>query len=213
MLACQRGGAGPGLFPEQDPGRCTATAAFSELANLPSPDKHPLVLTYRKLSFKLRTKTFRCGRTGPVLRGHIPVLGADRGFASSPRGPPAPRRGGRAGPSPGTRNRKRAATAAHIAVLHDGVLHCDDDREGQLGNFSLYPEAVEIGVFGSKADPLPEDKSAQMPSAEGARRPSTGRRARGPSWQSPGRGSPACGPPWVGLPPSGGAARGLLPSR
>ena len=165
MLACQRGGAGPGLFPEQDPGRCTATAAFSELANLPSPDKHPLVLTYRKLSFKLRTKTFRCGRTGPVLRGHIPVLGADRGFASSPRGPPAPRRGGRAGPSPGTRNRKRAATAAHIAVLHDGVLHCDDDREGQLGNFSLYPEAVEIGVFGSKSDPLPEDQSAQMPSA------------------------------------------------
>ena len=120
--------------------RSTAVAAFSELANLLSPDKHPLVLTYRKLA--LRTKTFRRGLTRPVLRRHIPALGPDGGFAPPPRGPPAPRRGGRAGPSPGTRGRQRAATAAHMAVLHDGVLRHDDAREGQLGDVSFYPERL-----------------------------------------------------------------------
>ena len=190
--------------------RCTAIAAFSELANLPSPDKHPLVLTYRKLA--LRTKTFRRGRTRPVLRGHIPALGPGGELASPPRGTPAPRRGGRAGPSPGTRGRRRAATAAHMAVLHDGVLRYDDAREGQLGDVSFYPDAVEIGVFGSKTDPLLEGQSAQMPPAEGPP-PRPGIGCTGPPGCHPGRAQPARGPPRVGLSPNRSATGGFLPRR
>ena len=44
--------------------------------------------------------------------------------------------------------------ADHMAVLHDCVLRYDDAREVQLGDVSFYPDAVEIGVFGSKTDPL-----------------------------------------------------------
>ena len=93
-----------------------------------SPDKHPLVLTCRKLA--LRTETFRRGRTRPALRGHIPALDPSGGFAPPPPPPgePPPRDGGRAGPFPGTRSRKKAATAAHMAVLHDGVLSHDEAR-------------------------------------------------------------------------------------
>ena len=42
------------------------------------------------------------------------------------------RRGGWAGPSPGTGCRNQAATTAHMAVLHDGVPRYDDARKGQL---------------------------------------------------------------------------------
>ena len=51
-------------------GRYSQTiAAFSGLANLPLPDKHPLVLMYRQLA--LHTKTFHRGRIRHILREHI----------------------------------------------------------------------------------------------------------------------------------------------
>ena len=140
------------------------------MTNLPSPDKHFLVLTYRDHKLALCTKTICHCSTRPVLRGHTTALDPSGGVASLPwiQGTPALLRGGRAGPSTCTRSRKEAATAAHMALLHDGVrvVHYDDARECLLCNISFYPDAVETGVYGSKMDPLIEGQSAQMPPAE-----------------------------------------------
>ena len=53
-----------------------------------------------------------------------------------------------------------------MALLHDATLRHDDTREGQLGDISFHPEAVDVGIFGSKTDQLMEGQSAQMPPAE-----------------------------------------------
>ncbi len=40
---------------------------------------------------------------------------------------------------PARSQRARAATAAHMAALHDGALHYNDVREGQLGDILFFP--------------------------------------------------------------------------
>ena len=80
----------------------------------------------------------------------------------------------------------------------------------ELDEAPFYTDAVEIGVFGPKTDPLLEGQSAEMaPPAQRKEPRSTKRRERGPSWRSPGRGFPGSRP---SLSPSFGAARGFLPN-
>lgn len=146
--------------------RCCAIAALSKLVGVASPGNDPRVQALRSLF--VRTKTFRRGRSRPLLRADIPLVGADPAEPHSPRGSPSPRRRGRAGPSPQTKRRRRDATVAHMAVLHDAVLRHDDTREGQLGDLSFHPGAVDLGIFGSKTDALRVGQSAQMPSADEA---------------------------------------------
>ena len=143
--------------------RCCAISCLSTLARVPTPTVDPRVSTLRSLYS--RKKAFRRGSVTLVLRAEIPRIPVEPPMELGPRSPPAPRRAGRAGPSPGTRHRQRAATAAFMGFLHDGVLRYDDTREGQLGDLSFYPDATEVGVFGSKTDKFHTGQTAQLPPA------------------------------------------------
>ena len=152
--------------------RCCAIDALSALANEPPLSADARIAALRSLF--ARTKTYRRGRAAPVLRAEIPAVQMDRAF-SPPRAGPSPRRFGRGGPSPNTRQRRLGATAAHMALLFDGALRYDDTREGQLGDLSFYPDAVEVGIFGSKTDPFREGQTAQLPPpADAAPGPASG---------------------------------------
>ena len=94
-------------------------------------------------------------------------MGPDPAASLPPRGRPAAPRGRRSGPSPQTRRRRRDATAAHMAVLHDATPRHDDTREGQLGDMSFRAEAVDVEIIGSKTDQLLEGHSAQTPPGPG----------------------------------------------
>ena len=120
------------------------------------------------------------------------MLVASVGFApSSPRDPRPAARGPR-WPLHSTHRRKRAATASDGSASRwrPPLRRCA--RVGQLGDVAFYPDAVEIGVFGSKTDPLLGSQLAQMPPAEAP--PATKRRARGPSWRLPGQAPPGSQP-------------------
>ena len=79
----------------------------------------PTIQTLRAL-FR-RTKTFWRGRARPVLLAEIPIVGPDPAAFPPPRGSLAAPRGRRSGPSPETLRRRRDATVAHMAVLHDAT--------------------------------------------------------------------------------------------
>ena len=115
----------------------------------------------------------------------------------------------RSGPSPQTRRRRRDATVAHMAVLHDATLRHDDTPEGQLGVISFHQEAVDFGTFGSKTDQLLQGQSAQMPPEE-ATPLSLASGARGPLGGHPARLGPPCGPAGAGVHGSGSPPRRLL---
>ena len=143
--------------------RCCAINCVSRLARTPPPGDDPRVAAVRQLF--MRTRTFHRGRATPVLRSEIPRIAPEDPPASPPLSPAAPRRAGRAGPSPRTRHRQRAATSAHMSLLHSGVMRYDDSREGQLGDVSFYPDAVEVGIYGSKTDRRRTGQTAQLPPA------------------------------------------------
>jgi hypothetical protein len=152
--------------------RCCAIDALSALAGAQPISADARIAALRSLF--ARTKTYRRGRAAPVLRDEIPAVPMDR-LSSPPRQAPSPRRSGRGGPSPNTRQRLLGATAAHMAVLYDGALRYDDTREGQLGDLAFYPDAVEVGIFGSKTDTLRTGQTAQLPPlAAAAAAPGTG---------------------------------------
>lgn len=142
--------------------RCCAINCISRLARTPPPGDDPRVAAVRKLY--MRTKTFHRGRATPVLRSEIPRISPGDPPASPPP-PVAPRRTGRSGPSPRTHRRQRAATSALMSFLHSGVMRYDDSREGQLGDLSFYPDAVEVGIYGSKTDHRRTGQTAQLPPA------------------------------------------------
>jgi hypothetical protein len=142
--------------------RCNAIAALSALVGADSPTTDHRVALIRVVA--CRGKRYRRGRARPVLRADIPIVQPLTPPESPPRGSPVRlRRGRRSGPSPNTARRRGAATAAHMAVLHDAVLRYDDTREGELRDIAHYPDAVDIGIFGSKTDPLLSGQTAQMP--------------------------------------------------
>ena len=153
---------------ERNPGytptklRCVAVRAFSDLAGVPSPHDHPLVMAYRACVRRCRGGRGR-GKARPLLRAEIPTT------PRSPQGtPPASRRGRRAGPSPGTRQRALSAATAHMRLLHEGCLRYDDTREGQLGDVLIYPDTVELSVFGTKTDHRLTGQVCQMPGSASA---------------------------------------------
>jgi hypothetical protein len=47
--------------------------------------------------------------------------------------------------------------------MHDCALRYDDTREGQLGDILFFDDVVDVGIFGSKTDPLSLGQTAQMP--------------------------------------------------
>lgn len=152
----------------QTKARCVAMDSLSALVGAVSPTGHPAVVAYRAMA--RRTKQYRRPRSRPLLRHEIPVV------APPPRAdPPSPPRAAPgAGPpgrglwgalSPRTSRRAATATAGMLAVMHDAGLRYDDGREGQLGDVLFFPDAVDIGIFGSKTDPLLAGQTAQMPCA------------------------------------------------
>ena len=150
----------------QTKARCVAIQSLSELAGVPSPAEHRAVKGYRAMA--RRTKRYRRGRSRPLLGGEIPALVAGPPDAPPSPGPapPAGRGPGRIGAtvlSPRTARRAYNATAGMLAVMHDAGLRYDDGREGQLGDLLFFPDAVDLGIFGSKTDPLLADQTAQMP--------------------------------------------------
>ena len=150
----------PGYTPTKF--RCVAVRAFSDLAGVPSPHDHPLVMAYRACVRRCRGGRGR-GKARPLLRAEIPII------PWSPQGsPPAARRGRRAGPSPGTRQRALSAATAHMRLLHEGCLRYDDTREGQLGDVLIYPDTVELSVFGTKTDHRLTGQVCQMPGSASA---------------------------------------------
>ena len=50
-----------------------------------------------------------------------------------------------------------------MAVMHAAALRFDDTREGQIGDILLFPDVVEVNIFGSKTDPLLRGQVAVMP--------------------------------------------------
>lgn len=150
----------------QTKARCVAMDGFSELTGVPSPTSHRAVKGYRTMA--LRTKRYRRGRSRPLLGHEIPSVAAfPPDTPPSPTPAPAPGRGAaRIGAtilSPRTARRAYTATAGMLAVMHDAGLRYDDGREGQLGDMLFFPDAVDIGIFGSKTDPLLAGQTAQMP--------------------------------------------------
>ena len=143
--------------------RCCAIRCISNLARVPTPTKDPRVTALRSLY--CRKKAYRRGQVTPILRAEIPRISVASPEHLGPMSPPAPRRAGRAGPSPRTDRRRAAATSALMSFLHDGVLRYDDTREGQLGDVSFYADATEVGIFGSKTDRYRTGQTAQMPPA------------------------------------------------
>ena len=105
--------------------RCVAISALCALVGAPSPEAHHLVRAYRTAA--RRNKRFRRGSVTPLFRSELPLPPTE-----SQQG--APQLARRAGLSPDERLRQRAATARHMALMHDAALRFDDTREGQLGN-------------------------------------------------------------------------------
>ena len=139
--------------------RCVAMDTMCYLAGVPSPTSCPLVKAYREGARRSRGH-YRRGRVTAVLCSQLsPLLPP----VSPPHVPPAPRRGGRAGPSPRTTRRHRDAAARHAALMHGGALRYDDTREGQLGDILFFDDVVDINVFGSKTDPARVGQTSQMP--------------------------------------------------
>jgi len=123
--------------------RCVAMDTMCNLAGVPSPNSCLLVKVYREGARRSRGHHRRgrvtavlCSQLSPLL---LPVF--------PPHVPPAPRRGGRAGPSPRTMRRHRDAAARHAALMHGGALRYDDTREGQLGDILFFENAVEKNVI------------------------------------------------------------------
>jgi len=151
--------------------RCVAIASLSQLAGLPSPAEHTAVKGYRAMA--RRTKRYRRGRSRPLLGAEIPPVPAPPPDAP-PSPAPAPSAGRGAGRgrsavlSPRTARRAYTATAGMLAVMHDAGLRYDDGREGQLGDMLFFPDAVDVGIFGSKTDPLLTGQTAQMPAGADA---------------------------------------------
>lgn len=133
--------------------RCCAIDALHTVVGLQPPGSDPRIQALRALL--RRTKTFRRGRARPVLRAEIPLVGPDPAASSPPRGSPATLRGRRAGPSPQTKRRRRDATVAHMALLHDATLRHDDTREGQLGDISLKTHSTLRRSMSGSSDPKP----------------------------------------------------------
>jgi len=152
--------------------RCVAISALSNLVGVQPPMEHALPNACRKAA--CRTKRHRRGQVTPVLRHELPcplspqaASGTQQAVTPPPRGEPGIRRGHRTGSSPGTRLRRRAATARHMALLHGACLRYDDTREGQLGDILHFPDVVDINVFGSKTDRLLMGQVAILPSEPG----------------------------------------------
>jgi len=152
--------------------RCVAISALSNLVGVQSPMEHALPNACRKAA--CRSKRHRRGQVIPVLRHELPcplspqaASGTQQAVTPPPRGEPGIRRGHRMGSSPGTRLRRRAATARHMALLHGACLRYDDTREGQLGDILHFPDVVDINVFGSKTDRLLMGQVAILPSEPG----------------------------------------------
>ena len=55
-----------------------------------------------------------------------------------------------------------------MRLLHEGCLRYDDTREGQLGDVLIYPDTVELSVFGTKTDHRLTGQVCQMPGSESA---------------------------------------------
>ena len=152
----------------QTKARCVAIDGLSALIGAPSPTEHRAVKAYREMA--RRTKRYRRGRSRPLLGHEIPVVAARPDGAPPSPEPAAPLPRGRGGGrpallSPRTARRAHTATAGMLAVMHDAGLRYDDGREGQLGDVLFFPDAVDIGIFGSKTDRLLTGQTAQMPSA------------------------------------------------
>ena len=151
--------------------RCVAIDGLSALVGQPSPTGHRAVKAYRAMA--RRTKRYRRGRARPLLGHEIPIV-APPGSASppSPALPPGAAgvqgRGRPSALSPRTARRAHTATAGMLAVMHDAGLRYDDGREGQLGDMLFFPDAVDVGIFGSKTDPLLVGQTAQMPNGADA---------------------------------------------
>ncbi len=99
--------------------RCVAISALCALVGAPSPEAHHLVRAYRTAA--RRNKRFRRGSVTPLFRSELPL---------PPTEPPqgAPQLARRAGLSPDERLRQRAATARHMALMHDAALRFDDTK-------------------------------------------------------------------------------------
>ena len=148
----------------QTEARCVAIDALCRAADIPSPTSHGVVRTYRE--GVRRAKGFaRRGQSTAVLRCQLPRPPTLRpeGGDSPPHGSPPRRRAGRPGPSPQTRRRRDDATLHHAALLLDGALRYDDTREGQLGDILFFADVLDVGIFGSKTDPLRRGQTAQLP--------------------------------------------------
>lgn len=55
-----------------------------------------------------------------------------------------------------------------MRLLHEGCLRYDDTREGQLGDVLIYPDTLELPVFGSKTDHTLAGQVCQMPGSASA---------------------------------------------
>ena len=150
----------PGYAPTKF--RCVAVRAFSDLAGVPSPHDNPLVLAYRACVRRGRGGVRpRQGPPPPEGRNPLnPLVSPRSGIPASP----SPREG----PSPGTCQRALSAATAHMRLLHEGCLRYDDTREGQLGDVLIYPDTLELPVFGSKTDHTLAGQVCQMPGSASA---------------------------------------------
>ena len=151
----------------QTKSRCVAIDALCHAADLPTPTEHAIVRTFR--DGVRRAKGFaRRGQVTAVLRCQLPQLSPLR--AASPAAPlgnsPRRRSRGRPGPSPGLQRRRSCATIRHAAFMLDGALRYDDTREGQLGDILFFEDVLDVGVFGSKTDPLRVGQTAQIPRSD-----------------------------------------------
>jgi hypothetical protein len=159
-FACFLAEAGAGSIGySQTKARVCAIRALSDLAGLASPHAHPLVVGYRRGALRAGRGAPRRGRATPIFGHEIPVpLPAD-----SPPGRLEPARARGRGTLSGRSRRARDATARHMAFLHDGALRYDDTLEGQLGDILLFPDVVDLSVFGTKTDRRLAGQPAALP--------------------------------------------------
>ena len=129
--------------------RVCAIDAISNLAETPSPAKHPLVTAFR--SGALRTLTFHRGQKVAVLSSDLHI--AARQLPSLVQTIQDHQR------SSGIRRWTELwaeSVLTHMHYLTDGALRWDDAHEGQLGDHLWFEQSrvVDIGIFGSKTDPM-----------------------------------------------------------
>ena len=133
--------------------RVCAIDAISQLAEAPSPSKHPLVTAFR--AGALRTLTFHRGQKVAVLSTDLQVAARQLPSLSQPpdSGPEARRSSFR---SCRWTNLWGESVLTHMHYLTDGALRWDDAHEGQLGDHLWFHQSrvVDIGIFGSKTDPM-----------------------------------------------------------